>query len=138
MTEPQSKVIGGVTYEVYPLGFGQARSLFVRLFRVAGPAVAQTVMAAAQGGGLGDLGDKDVMTAVEAMADRLTEEDFKYVCDVLANQTMVSGAGKLSEVEENHWRGRFAEMFQWLGFALQVNYAGFFSGPDDEQSGAAA
>lgn len=69
--------------------------------------------------------------ALREFVFRLEENDLEYLTSVLGMTTEVElPDGKrlplTKERQELHWAGNYGEMFRWLGFALEVNYSGFF------------
>lgn len=142
----QDKTIGDSSYRVTQLPAGRARKLLVRLYKVLGPAFgklleglddqAQKLAGTGKAPSLGDVEMLSVSAAISTLALHLREEDLEYVVDqVLGSNSveMSNGEGKwvrlTKETSDLHFAGRLDEMFRVLGFALEVNYSSFFSGP---------
>lgn len=133
MLQTEERLIGGVTYQVTQLAAPQGRKLLVRLYKVLGP----TLGAALRGmpddasASLGSLETGAIGDALIKLAEVISEEELEYVCSTLAAHTQFSREpGRwlpLKQDEQFHWAGRYHHMFQWIGFALQVNYAAFLA-----------
>jgi hypothetical protein len=69
------------------------------------------------------------------LAARLQEADLEFVVSEFGTTTEldVGGTGEDKRVplnvqrQELHFAGRYAAMFRWVGFCLEVNYRDFFS-----------
>jgi len=135
----EKKTINGRQYEVTQLPYTLGHKLLLRLWRVLGPAFAEGIARTP-----GISGDEEVSldnlqalapafaALVKTLARDLTEEDFDFVVGTLALYTKVydnKGAMRpLADEMEFLFAGNYGELFDWLGFALKVNYSGFFSG----------
>lgn len=131
MRETKSKQIGsrGYTYHVTQFGAKEGGRVLVRLLKMVG---------AAAGGALS--GDDESAFSLEAigrllsnLAESVTEDDFDYLCDTFAKATNVSGGdfkGPVSLTTDGlfdlHFAGAYAELGQWLMFAIEVNFGSFF------------
>ena len=152
--ETQEKVIGNHTFRVTQLPASKARKLLTRLFKVAGPSMAKAVEGLGtilekklkqpsakgkkEGEGitinLADLDLSKLSDAVALLAKNVFEEDFEYVVAVLLE------GDRISYSEEGKWpvldlqasdavfAGKLDQMFMLIGFALEVNFSGFFGG----------
>jgi len=124
MREPQKKTIDGVTFEVTPLGYSTGRKAFVRLSKAVGPALAE-----AAGGGP----DPDMAAALGSLVQNVEDDDLEWFADVLGKTTRFSSDGGdkwpfLTEANrEVLFSGRIFLFFQWLAFALEVNFSDFLS-----------
>lgn len=135
MLASEKTKINGVGYEVTKLPYTPGHSLLLRLTRALGPALGQGVIDGTHNVNLKDLLNVQVGpalgSAIKALSETLNAEDFDYIVDTLAEYTKISKAeGKwipLKAEMEFHFAGNYFELFQWLGFALKVNYGGFFS-----------
>ena len=137
----ESKTINGHKYEVTQLPYTPGKRLLVRLYKVFAPALAQGLAGVPE---LKDqsIGDLQVSTiapafsrAVEQLARDLSEEDFDAMVEALAEYTfLVNDQGHKRQLSADEreflFAGNYLELFQWLGFALRVNYAGFLKGRD--------
>lgn len=128
MAAYQQRLIGKHRYRVRPLPYGEGWPLFLRLARVAGPALAEA-LGTADGGDIGELDVAKVAPALKTLLANLDEETFRSAQDQLAEATEVEvQPGKwpqLSTVMELHFSGQYMEALQWLAFALEVNFGGF-------------
>ena len=129
----ERREIGGHIYEVHQLGAIKARALFVRLTKALGPVLSSllesTTMSTRKAAALQSFAMAPV---IEELALRITEEDFCYLCDVLGECTFLVGdKGQLAKLERKlqdvHFAGRMLDSLKWLGFAIEVNFADFFS-----------
>jgi hypothetical protein len=77
------------------------------------------------------VGSGGVVAAVRELADRLDPERYQELCNVLAGVTRVL-LGKetplLKDVQSEVFRGKLPLKWKWLGFAMEVQYGGFFVG----------
>lgn len=108
LRKTEERVIGDDTLEVTQLGAIKGRAVFVRVLKVIGPALTGKDMAGIFAG--------------------LNEEDVTYLCDAFAPMTLVKGKGQLDKIFDVYFAGRFLEMFQWLAFCIELNFASFFKG----------
>lgn len=69
--------------------------------------------------------------ALSGLFEKLSKEQIRYLINVMSPVTEVKKGDKwpqLDSIFEIHFRGDPAGIFKWLGFAMQVNFKGFFSG----------
>jgi hypothetical protein len=127
MVGSQSKVIGQHEYTVTQLTATPAYTLLCKLMKIAGPAFG----ALAAGSGSGNMGEA-VSIAIRELVARMDEAEVKAIVNQLIGTVLVKIGNTdtpLSRVFESHFRGgNLSEMFQVLGFALEVNYSDFFGG----------
>lgn len=121
-------MIGGRTFTVHQLGFGASRNLLVLLGQVLGPGLAGVKV---DGGGLESAGVGAIAGGIGGMLAQLTPEQLDKIQGALALRTFVDmGDGKKPLLSDAGFDvvfdGRMADYFEWLQFALGVNYAGFF------------
>lgn len=72
-----------------------------------------------------------VERALAGLFENLSKEQVRYLIGVMMPVTEVKKGDKWPSLEtifEIHFRGDPAGIFKWLGFAMQVNFRGFFSG----------
>lgn len=135
MIQTQEREIDGHRYQVTQLGATQGRKLLTRLAKALGPALAALVAgspsdpkAAAPAASRENVG-----AAIKALAENLREEDLEAVIAALADRTMVQTDPTtdawvpLKGVFDAHFAGRYAAMFGWVAFGLEVNFGDFFS-----------
>mgnify|MGYP001564454346 CR=1 FL=1 len=141
--ETKERQIGdrGYTYHVTELPAKKGRALLVRLIKTLGPVFGQLVSdmkpadPKVKAGALSAINGQSISRALSELAGRLTEADLEHVCQVLGEHSEVSDEEnpdhrkKLTPgAQEFHFAGRYLEMFEWIGFALEVNFSDFFSG----------
>lgn len=124
MRKSDRKEIEGLHFEVTQLGFAKSRQVFVRLSKALGPALAAFL------DGKQSLASVDLRGALVDLLDRLSEADLVAVSDALMTDAKVSRDGTkwpfLKDQAEEIFAGRMLTYFQWLAFALEVNYSDFF------------
>ncbi len=144
MLKQRKRTISGVTYQVTQLGWEQARSVFVRLTKMLGPALADGIesLDTAVSGKSGELSlekvsVKSISALLSQLVEKLSEDDFKYLTDVFAESTaIVKADGKVPQLKDeifSHFAGDFARLLKWLVFCVEVNFFDFLS----EQGGIA-
>lgn len=131
MLETREKQIGGVTYKVTQLSCTEGERVFLRVLDISGEPVAAFLRGIADGSKAPEL--VGMASAFEVISKRLRarEEDYFYVRNKLAASTSVvvgSNEPKLPDILEHHFAGKYEQLAQWLAFALEVNYSGFFGG----------
>lgn len=114
--EPKSKEIGGATYVVTPMVATKGRKVFARLIKIAGPVLGKIAEAPPEG---------RQAALLAAIGAHVSEDDFEYFCDVFAPTTTVDGAD-LSKAFAVHFMGKYADMVEWVAFAVEVNFGDFF------------
>lgn len=114
---PQERTIGGVTYEVIPLNATDSIAVMARILGLAGTAL-RSVRAL-----------KDARAAVGAFLatslDTIETDDFLFLAKTLAKVTkVVDGKTKrpLDTIFDEHFRGRFWDLPEWVKFAAEVTY----------------
>ena len=138
MLEVETTSIDGYTYEVTKLPYKRGRKLLLRLYKSLGPALADAMGSVPELGGLESLDELEVQkflpslaALVRTLADTLSEEDMEFMEDTLIEHTQFGQDGKLVPLKGNaefHFSGNYSVYFQWLAFALKINYLGFFDG----------
>lgn len=135
----ETKTINGHTYDVTQLPYSQGKSLLMRLFKCLGPAMAKALGVAPElkDRKLSEMKLSEVAPVLgvtcEQLAQDLSEEDFDFAVALLGQYSYVigdTGARQqlTSDFLEFHFAGNYGELFQWLAFALRVNYLGFLRG----------
>ena len=131
--ESKETRIGGVTYRVSQLPAKRGRSMLVRFVRLVGPGAGSFV------GGLGRSKDQTfdgglalgIADGLHDLCLRLNDDDLSAICDEFATCTVVVKSRdielRLSNVFDEHFAGRYDEMFAWLRFCCEVNFASFFA-----------
>lgn len=121
MIGTQEKVIGQNKYSVMQLGGHKSLEVAARLGNMLGDTSGEILSSEADWG-----------RAVGKFLKSLSPENLRYLADAMASHTDVTTpdgkSPRLSDVFDAHFRGRTLEMFQWLIFALEVNFADFLDG----------
>ena len=133
MLEEKRKRIGACEYQVRQLTVPVGRRLLVRLFKILGPAIGAAVGGLPEDKGddisIGALNTRAIGDAITLLADTITEDELENLCEILADATEYSPEPDrwlpLKKDSEMHWAGRYFDMFKWIAFALEVNYADF-------------
>lgn len=115
MREEKTKQIGSHSYLVRQLPATQAQRLFVRLSKLVGPALAEVT----NGGAAGLKG------AAMQLFSQLNEQDVEDITKQMAKMSEVDGR-QLSACFDVHFTGLHSELWQWLMFALEVQFQDFF------------
>lgn len=128
----QTRTIGDDVYRVHPVAFGVGRKALIKLVKIVAP-----MLAAASAPGTKD--DK-IAALLTALPESLSEDDVEYFADVMGAASWIDHADGRQQalVKQNRellFGHKYLEFFQWLGFALEVNYAPFFSGVKDALAG---
>ncbi len=135
MLKNETRRIGAYDYTVTQLDAVKGRRALVRLAKIFVPSATSSGDALASVTATGN-------AALGSIADRLNEADVDYLCDLFAGTTTVSGgdfankAPLLADIFALHFAGQYKEMGQWLLFALEVNFGGFFKGLGVARPGA--
>jgi hypothetical protein len=133
--ETKETVINSRRYLVTVLPYKTGRKVLVRLLKLLGPAVEVATTGAA---GVLEMEAKAAASllggALASFLQNLEEADLDFLIATFGPKTRVSigGAEPVWLTEENQmvlYSGNYLELFQWLGFALKVNYLGFTEGP---------
>lgn len=118
------KSINGREYDTTLLDAVKARAVFLRLAKVLGSGASAAS---------GNVAKGTWAASVAGMAgaiERLSEEDLAYFSDTFAlvSTVQVEGGSRLSvrDVYPIHFAGKMREMFEWLLFCFESNYADFF------------
>lgn len=115
----ETEQIGEVQFRVTQEGFASGRAVFVRVARALGPA-------------LSALATNNLEAAAKHAVENLNDADLEFLADRLGASTQFSTDGGvrwpfLGKAErEELFAGNLYLFFQWLFFALRVNYADFF------------
>lgn len=122
----EERRIGDHTYRVTQLTALKARALFARLVRFIGPAAA-TAIGAGQLPSMGDLGGM-----LGELTERVSDDELGWFAARLGECSyLVGDNGKVLQLEPSvvdlHFAGALLDMFKWMAFALEVNFADFLS-----------
>jgi hypothetical protein len=134
MRDIETKQIGDFYYRVKQLPDKEGYRLFVRLTRTLMPSLASMLQGAPDDGNavsLSALTTKMLGDAVMQLAMNLDEDVFQSIYETLAIDCSISNDDTNwvpLKSDKEHWSGRFAQMMQFIVFALEVNYADFLGG----------
>lgn len=146
-TDAQTKEIDGYTYEVVPVDPLVATDMLAGIGEVAGPSLGALAGALAGQKNLdegitsildgGDSGSEpgasgaSLERAFLLFFQRFSKEKQREFISILSKVTTVHlGAGKklpLNTIFPTHFRGRVLSLYKWFGFAMSVQFKGFFS-----------
>jgi hypothetical protein len=124
----QEREIDGFTYKVQPLPFGIGRKVLVRTLHVIGP-----ILKALAANGRGTKWEQGA-AALAAIPEALSDDDLRFLGDNFGDASWFrhpengNMVGLVAKTQEFHFAARYAAFTAWILFALEVNYAGFFSG----------
>jgi hypothetical protein len=125
-TDGQSTVIDGQTYTVYPLDPLTANDILIDLGHVIGPSLGALASASDQG----EPGSQLINEAIGGLFKRIEKEKMREIIDRLSKVTEVATDGgkvpQLSTIFVLHFKGRIGALYQWLWFALKVQFKDFF------------
>ncbi len=143
--ELKSKVINGRKYDVGMLPATSGWALYLELLKMLGPALGAAAqnggLKMPKGGGLASLlnADLDVGRMLGAAVAELGRNlNTPGVMDITAKMASVSFIdGKpLGPMFDAYFGGKYAELSQWLLFALGVNFGDFFDWSSLERLGS--
>lgn len=117
----KTKDIGGVSYEVFMLPPRVGMSMLVDIGKVVGPALG-LVNAGSEDGNENEM----FMKVASTLISGIDKQTLNYVCDKLSEVTHVNGM-PLDKVFDSHFMGKMGSLFQWLVFALEVQYSDFLN-----------
>lgn len=113
--DSQKRTIGRYEYIVIPLGAREGCRVLSRLMKLMGRGAAKGTEEEALG----------------AILENLEESDADYFIATFDKYTSVRIGDKtppLADIFDAHFISEYLEMLGWLKFAMEVNFAGFFSG----------
>ena len=121
MRTAEERVIEGTTYRVMPVPAGIGNKVLLRLGKVGAPAVITLLASPSSKRGAWLAAMPSFVRAI----DLLREEDLDFVCKEFAKETQHGTSGKLRPLGDSfdeHFRGAYPAMFQWLRFCMEVNF----------------
>jgi len=135
LLKSEKKTINGHVYEVTQLPYSPGHKLLLLLGRKLGPALA-TAFAGIPNKKNVDLGDREIATLAPAFSEALSkllqdldEASFDFMVETLAHYSKIEiKEGVMAPLKgemEMHFASNYGELFQWLLFALRINYVGF-------------
>lgn len=117
MTLAKVKTIGDVTYEVIPLNASDSIEVAARVLGVVGTGLRSVAALRDAAAAIGAL----LAGSVEA----LQAEDLKFLAATFAKVSKAVDGDKkvpLANAFDEHFRGRFWDMLDWVRFAAEVTY----------------
>lgn len=128
--EVKDRKIGNHTYRVTQFGAKQANRVLVSLFKLVGGGFADLVSTPGEA-------EARLGAAVAALQKSVSADDLNAVCDAFASKTklilqaQLNGGPQevpqdLAPMFDDHFAGAsYPDLFRWLAFAIEVNYASF-------------
>jgi hypothetical protein len=127
----KTKKIGEHNYTVHMIDPLDAVDITVELSNAVAPSV-ESLASVVKKTGIDKILDEKVENsaaigaAIGAFLKQLERSKVRELISILAPVTVVEGKGKLDQIFSEHFRGKPGAIYQWLGFAMQVNFADFF------------
>lgn len=117
----QQREIDGRWFEVAPLDLRTARTVLLRLMKLAGPAMTEFAK-----NGQGVVG---VMSGAAQLIELLEPADLEYFCDAFqkVSKTKIE-SGAWIPLAESVFGNNVATQMKWLVFAVEANYAEYLKG----------
>lgn len=127
--QSQTKAIAGRQFEVFKLPPLDANDVLIEIVEVVGPALGKLADASTKAKKTSildlELDEIEVGDAIEFIARSLTKERLRSLIGTMSTVTHCDGK-RLTEVFDIVFRGDLAAMYQWLFFAIEVNFGNFF------------
>jgi hypothetical protein len=129
MRETKERAIGtrGYVYHVTQFGAREGGRVLVRLLKLVGGAAGEAVQSE------DDIDMGTIGKMIANLAESVSEADFDMLVDTFMKTTHVSGGDYRAPmplaaegVFDLHFAGAYAELGQWLLFAIEVNFGSFF------------
>lgn len=121
MRTAEEKTIEGTAYRVLPVAAGIGQKILLRAAKVGAPTVMTLLASPKSAKGAWMAAIPSVMRLVEL----LSEEDVEYITKEFARETQCGSGGKmrpLGDCYDEHFRGAYPALLQWLRFAWEVNF----------------
>ena len=124
MARAQEREIDGVMYKAWPIPFAKGRPALVRLLGIVGPVLSKITNAKSA---------EAASALFSALPASLTDADLTYFANLFGDASAyktIDGhwAPLVDKTQATHFEGRYLAFFQWLGFCVEVNFSGFFTG----------
>ncbi len=127
--ESQTKAIAGRQFEVFKLPPLDANDVLIEIVEVVGPALGKLADASTKAKKTSildlELDEIEVGDAIEFVAKSLTKERLRSLIGTMSKVSHCDGK-RLADVFDIVFRGDLAAMYQWLFFAIEVNFGNFF------------
>lgn len=126
--DSQSDTIGDHTFEVFKLPPLDAQDILIEILHALAPAAGKVVNVL-EDGGLQNLMEAKIESleageAIVRLSQGITKERMRELVKVMATVTRCDGK-KLNATMEVVFRGDLPLMYQWLWFALKVQFGNF-------------
>jgi hypothetical protein len=131
--ETRERRIGATTYRVTQLPAKPGRAMLVRYIRLAGPGAGAFVggLSSSKAGTFDGSVGGGIAEAIHDFTTRISDAELDAICDEFARYTIVVKSRdvelKLSDVFDDHFAAKYDEMWAWLRFCSEVNFASFFA-----------
>ena len=137
--DSQCKTISGHKFEVFKLGPFEAQDVLIDIGQVLAPALGKAAKAfdavkTSESVLDLDVDDPRVSTGIAALVQGITKERMRQLINTMASVTHCDGT-PLDRVLEVVFRGDLSLMYQWLWFALTVNFGNFIGWAADAMKG---
>jgi hypothetical protein len=129
--ETKTVEIGEYTYQIPQLPAMRGLKMLNRLGRLFGPALADLFGSADEVESIADLDVRFIGPAARDVFERLTEAEMESITRDLLAGTLVTIGPKTAPVMpifDDHFAGKYQDVFQLLGAAIKGNFGGFFEG----------
>lgn len=131
MSLTETKEINGRKYTIRKLPGIPGRKMLLRLTKVAAPLLGGADSKDFEEGGGSEI---NVKALISECLDRLTESEFEYVINGISQDGSVRLDGDVvldlsrSDTQDDIWSANYGEMFEFLQWALKVNFGSFLDG----------
>lgn len=131
--EAKERRIGATMYRITQLPAKRGRAMLVRFVRLFGPGAGAFVGGLGRGrSGLDGAVGLGIADAIHDLCTRLNEDDLSVISDQFAEFTVIVQSRdverRLADVFDDHFAGKYDEMFGWLRACCEVNFSSFFAG----------
>jgi len=128
--QSQTKTIGDHRFEVFKLPPFEAQDVLIDIGQIIAPALGKAAKAFTGDQQVDSLLDIDVenphlATGIAELVRNITKPKMRELVHTMASVTHCDGT-PLPKVMEITFRGDLPLMYQWLWFALEVNFGNFF------------
>ena len=127
------QTIEGHEYTVYMLSPLVSHELLTDVAKMVGPSLGpaiDVVMGAVQNQSLANLMEQEIdpalfSRALSSLFDRLDKKTMRTLIDAMAGVTHIDGK-PVADVFDFHFKGQLGAMYQWLAFAMRVQWGNCF------------
>lgn len=127
--DSQTKTIGGHRFEVFKLPPFDAQDVLIDLSQILAPAIGKAASAFDAASSVQspldlDVDDPRIASGITALVQNITKPKMRELINTMAGVTHCDGT-PLQKTMEITFRGDLPLMYQWLWFALEVNFGNF-------------